>query len=126
ATDCITSDELATTAVNEIRNAITGGAYALDTDANGRIRLVVGTSEGEVSLSSGGIALNSTEDVYHADIQLTVDDSNSQDEYTVIWFLNGTRITSGITSPTIQVIKRSDGTDLVASTPMTEIGTTET
>lgn len=41
---------------NDIRNAITGGAYALDTDANGRIRLVVGTAAGEVTLSGGIIA----------------------------------------------------------------------
>lgn len=43
-------------AANVIRDAITGGAYALDTDANGRIRLVVGTAAGEVTLSGGIIA----------------------------------------------------------------------
>src|SRR5690606_31088067 len=102
-----------------------------------RIRLVVGTAAGEVSLTSGavtvgtnndktGYSLSSAEDVYHADIQITVDDENNQDEYTVVWFLNGARVTSGITSPTIQVIKRSDGTDLVAPTAMSEIGSTET
>ena len=61
-------------------------------------------------------------DVYHADIQFNKD---TDDEYTVTWFKNATRITTGITSPTIQVIKRSDGTDLITSTSMTEIGTTE-
>jgi hypothetical protein len=60
--------------------------------------------------------------VYHADIRVTIDTSN--DEYTITWFKDGVRVTSGITSPTIQVIKRADGTDLVASTAMTQIGST--
>lgn len=44
---------LQTDAVNEIRNAITGGAYALDTDANGRVRVVDGTGAGELDTASG-------------------------------------------------------------------------
>jgi hypothetical protein len=71
-----------------------------------------------------GYTLAASEDVYHANIQLTVDGANTQDEYTVTWFKNGARITSGITSPTIQVVNRSAGTDLVASTAMTQIGST--
>ena len=39
--------------INDIRNAVTGGAYALDTDANGRMRVVDGTGAGEISLTSG-------------------------------------------------------------------------
>jgi hypothetical protein len=60
-------------------------------------------------------------DRYRAEINY-INDTN--DEYSVTWFKNGSRITSGITSPTIQVIKRSDGTDLVASTAMSQIGST--
>lgn len=63
-------------------------------------------------------------DVYHADIEFTSDGINTQDEYTVTWFKNGIRITSGITLPTIQVIRRSNGADLVASSAMTQIGST--
>lgn len=62
------------------------------------------------------------QDVYHADIQLTIDGANTQDEYTITWFNNGARVTSGITLPTIQVVKRSDGTDLIAEDTPTEIG----
>jgi len=65
------------------------------------------------------------ENLYHADIFYQQDDANSQDEYTVTWYKNAERLTSGVTSPTIQVVKRVDGTDLVASTAMTEIGSTE-
>ena len=64
--------------------------------------------------------------IYHADIEFTRDQTNTQDEYNVIWFLDGVPITTGITLPKIQVIKRTDGTDLVAATAMTEIGSTET
>tara|TARA_Y100000310_G_scaffold340705_1_gene437442 strand:+ start:429 stop:1055 length:627 start_codon:yes stop_codon:yes gene_type:complete len=63
-------------------------------------------------------------DLYHADIRIAIDDVNFRDEYTITWFKNGVRITSGITSPTIQVIRRSNGTDLISSTAMTEIGST--
>jgi hypothetical protein len=68
--------------------------------------------------------LASDGNLYHADIELTVDGSNSKDEYTATWFRNGVRVTSGVTSPLIQVIKRVDGTDLVAETSMTQIGST--
>lgn len=60
ATDAIGSSELATTAVNEIRDAITGGAFALDTDANGRIRIVDGTGAGELDTNAGAVILSAT------------------------------------------------------------------
>lgn len=53
-----------------------------------------------------------------------IKDSTNYDRYAVRWFKNLVPITAGITSPTIQVIKGSDGTDLIASTALTEIGTT--
>jgi hypothetical protein len=60
--------------------------------------------------------------VYAAQIDFADDDDNSQDEYGVQWFKNGAPVTSGITVPTIQVIKRADGTDLVAQASMTQVG----
>lgn len=57
AADAIGASELASDAVTEIRNAITGGAYALDTDANGRLRIVDGTGAGEINTNAGAIAL---------------------------------------------------------------------
>ena len=57
AADAIGASELATDAVQEIRNAITGGAYALDTDSNGRVRIVDGTGAGELDTSSGKVLL---------------------------------------------------------------------
>jgi len=66
--------------------------------------------------------LDSSLDIYHADIQFNQDGAN--DEYTATWFKNGVRQASGITVPTLQVVKRSDGTDLIAASAMTEIGST--
>jgi hypothetical protein len=50
--------------------------------------------------------------------------SGTDDAWTAVWFRDGVRIASGLTSPTLQVIKRSDGTDLVAATAMTQVGST--
>lgn len=63
-------------------------------------------------------------DIYTANIEFNLDNTNTKDEYTVTWRKNATILTSGITSPTIQVIKRVDGTNLIASTAMTQIGST--
>jgi hypothetical protein len=65
-------------------------------------------------------------DLYSADIQFTRDQANTQDEYTVTWFKNGVRLTSGITSPSIQAVKRADGSSLITGTAMTQVGTTGT
>ena len=66
----------------------------------------------------------SVSDVYHARIDFNLDENNTQDEYNVMWYKNGVRVTSGITSPTVQVIQRSDGNDLIPATGMTEVGST--
>lgn len=83
--------------------------------------IAVGTDTGELDITAGRVKVD---DIYHADINVAVDAAAPQDEYTVTWFKNGARVTSGISSPTIQVVKRADGTSLVPSTAMTEIGST--
>lgn len=60
-------------------------------------------------------------DVYTAEVWLVDDDNGSTDRYLVQWYKNGALVTSGITDPTINVFKASDGTDLVAETAMTEV-----
>ena len=62
AADCIGSSQLATSGVQEIRNAITGGSYSLDTDANGRIRIVDGTATGDLDTSSGTVTVGTNND----------------------------------------------------------------
>jgi len=82
------------------------------------------TAQDDLDLITGtdGAVLASSQDVYHALIEYTFD--SPVDEYTVTWVKNGQRVLAGITSPTIQVVKRADGTDLVGSTAMTQIGST--
>jgi hypothetical protein len=75
-------------------------------------------------LSKAAMNRISVDDVYYADVVLQIDGANTQDEYTVQWYKNGAPVIHGITTPTIQVVKRADGTDLIASTALTQVGTT--
>jgi len=60
-------------------------------------------------------------DTYQCKVWLFDDNTGTTDRYAVAYFKNGQPITTGITSPTIQIIKASDGTDLIASTALTQI-----
>lgn len=84
--------------------------------------------EGIIVVSSGitnqSFASGAFTPVYYADINYTVDTTNVRDEYTVGWFKNGCPLpSSAISSPTLQVIKRADGTDLIANSSMSFIST---
>lgn len=83
-----------------------------------------GTAATVSSWVNNGITLASSERIYHATIDLALDDDNARDEYTVRYFKDMIRQTSGITSPTIQIVKRADGTNLLAETALTQIGST--
>jgi hypothetical protein len=82
--------------------------------------------------SVGAVAANAINDAavatdmdsYHGKVWV-VKESTTTDHYAVAFFKNGQPVTSGITSPTIQVIKASDGTDLIASSALTQVGSTE-
>lgn len=102
-----------------VYDALVAGSDALQVDVT-----QFGGTNG--TFASGVPAVNLGTDLYHADICFTRDQTNTQDEYTVTWFKNGVRLGSGVTSPTIQVVKRADGTDLVAATAMTQVGLTGT
>lgn len=66
AANAVNASALATDAVNEIRNAITGGAYALSSDANGRVRIVDGTAAGELDTTSGRVEITGTKNTLDA------------------------------------------------------------
>ncbi len=86
--------------------------------ASGRVLLQAtqtGVTIPAVDQVAGSVTLDTSEDIYPADIQLTVDNTNSRDEYTVCWFRNGTVVADGITAATIEVARRSDGTRLIAA-----------
>ena len=77
---------------------------------------------GEVASDVTDIKAEVERDLITADTDFRRD--TSQDEYTIIWRRNEPPVTSGITgTPTIQVQKRADGTDLIAQTAMTAIST---
>jgi hypothetical protein len=63
-------------------------------------------------------------DTYQAKVWLIDDDAGATDRYVAAWFLNAEPVTAGITSPTIRVIAAADGSDLVASTAMVQVGAT--
>lgn len=117
--------------VDEIKSArmaeLDAGNLPSDLDA-----ALADTNELQTDWANGGRldllidAIKAVTDVntYWADLQLHVDAANSQDEYTVVWYKNGIPQTSGLTLVKIQVVKRVDGTDLVAQTAMTQIGST--
>lgn len=87
----------------------------------------VDSSVGAVQANAIADAGVSTDlDTYQAKVDIIDDNTGTTDRYVVCWFKNSQPVLASITVPTIQVWKASDGTDLIASTAMTEIGTTQT
>lgn len=67
------------------------------------------------------VNLQTTIDIYPADISLTTDEATGADEWTVSWFRNGTPLEAvEVTLPTIRVVSRATGADLL-SAPMDPI-----
>ena len=72
--------------------------------------------------TSVGLTATTLAPVYFA--RLAFEQNAGTDKYRVKWYKDGIPQNSGVTSPTIQVIKE-DGTDLVASTAMTDAGSND-
>lgn len=116
ASDTITAAKIAADAITA--GKIADGAIDAATFAAGAINAA--------AIATGAIdddAVAADMDAYAAKIWI-IRDSSTTDRYGVGFFKNGQPVLSGITSPTIQVIKASDGTDLIAVTALTEIGST--
>lgn len=118
-----------TPTVAEIDSVTMPGWYALTLDedttiSEGAVEEPLGLRVTHAGMMPREFEVTIFENVYDADIDFRRDGTNSRDEYTVSWFKNGLPITSGITGAQIQVVKRADGTDLIAATNMTEIGST--
>lgn len=52
------------------------------------------------------------------------DNNGAVDRWLAAWHRNGAPVTTGITVPTLQVVKAADATDLIAASAMTQVGTT--
>lgn len=115
--DLVINIHTAARQIDDLAYPTTSGR-STDVTATGAVGVDFDNVEGTLNAAS----LNADLDTYQAKVTLTDDDGGSADRYEVRWFKNGEVVTSGITSPTIQVIKSSDATDLVASVAMTEIG----
>jgi hypothetical protein len=98
-----------------------------DLQARTPAALVGGRTDASVgAVAAGAItdaAFHADADKYQAKVVLLKDDTGAADRYTVNFFKNGQPVTTGITSPTLQVIKVADGADLIAATALTEVGT---
>lgn len=109
-------------------------ATAINADAITAAKVADGTIDAATfaagAINAAAIADNAIDDAavaadmdgYSAKVWMNKQGSTA-DKYGVVWFKNGQPILSGVTSPTIQVIKSSDGSNLIASTAMTEVGT---
>lgn len=62
--------------------------------------------------------------VYGARVNLVDDNSGTTDRYVVLFMKNGQPLTAGITSPTLQVVKASDGSNLIAAGTLSQIAAT--
>jgi hypothetical protein len=129
----LTADRVQIQIVDSATKAVEDQFFTVYTygDASAKIPLPAALVSGRIDASVGAVAANAITDAsvstdmdsYAAKIWV-IKEGTTADHYAVRWFKNGSPITSGITSPTIQVIKGSDGTDLIASTALTEIGST--
>ena len=69
-----------------------------------------------------GITLASGNFVYYADVRFHKDTSNTRDEWSCQWYRNDGPLGSGaITTPIIQVVNVTTGTDLIASSGMSYV-----
>lgn len=127
STDSFTFDQ-ATDSLEAVRDKQTD----IETDTQDvQGRLPAALTGGRMDANVGSVSANAINDAgvaadmdnYSAKVWV-IKDGTSADRYAVRWYKNLVPITSGITSPTIQVIKASDGTDLIGSTALTEIGST--
>lgn len=83
---------------------------------------ITGVADGSIVAAS----FATDTDTYQAKVDW-IDDNGAgtpADHYVVAWYKNAEPVISGITTPLIQVVKVSDGTDQIAQTAMTQIGAT--
>lgn len=74
--------------------------------------------------SIGKLLVDGIADTYQAKVEVVDDNVGAADRYIISWFKNGEPISAGVTLATIQVVKSSDGTDLIASSAMTIVAGT--
>lgn len=124
----ISKDEAAAAATNdvnptELEATDQKGVYVFtltqaETNAD---RIVISAVSSTQDVFLDPIEIYTDTPIYHADIDLSVDEANTRDEWTITWFMDGIRLTSGLTLIKLQAIKRVDGTNLINDRTMTQI-----
>lgn len=119
-----TEDFDALTGVHHTKIDLTSGS---DYTAGGEFQVVLAAATIDTQTVNAVLAHFSIErygNVYGARVWMVDDDAGTTDRYMVVFMKNGQPITTGITSPEIQVIKASDGTDLIGAVALTQIAST--
>lgn len=105
-------------------SAINAAAIASDAITAAKIAADAITAAKIADAAIDSASLATDMDGYTGKLSVIDDDTGTTDRWVMAWYKNGVPLTAGITSPTIQVVKISDGTDLVASSAMTQVGST--
>lgn len=106
-------------------SSISGDSTAadnLEADYDGTGYTKSNSTIGTVTDVTNGVTLDSSERVYWANVQFERDENAGNDTYTVLFRKDENVVAAGsVSSPTIRVYKESDGSDLVASTSLTQV-----
>ncbi len=100
---------LDTAAINSIRDAITGGAYALDTDTNGRVRVVSGTGAGEIDLDTGAVTVDALTTAGETAIQDEVQDAIEANHLDHLLAVDTGATLPGVSGSVLQDLLEDDG-----------------
>lgn len=99
----------------------TDGYYAFRTHDTNQSNKTIGATLFNVKNGlEASAGVNS--DYYYADIQFMASSTSGTDSYVVNWFKNNLPVATGVTSPTLEVVKYSDGSDVIAASAMNQIG----
>ena len=124
AANSLTASVLAADAVTELQAGLATGTHAANLQA-AVDAILVDTGTSGVAIADGSLTpakFSTGMDVYTAKIWMQDDNAGGVDRYMVAWFKNGAPHRTGITSPTLEVLRVADGTTLIAESAMTQIG----
>jgi hypothetical protein len=144
STDHVTGKEALTLTITASKNGLAFASItptAINERGNGWYDITLSTSHtdtlGPLALHITGTGADPTDCLFHvlsnnlqaaddvnsyqAKTWIFRDTATSVDRYIVAFFKNGQPITTGISSPTIQVIKATDGADLITVVGLTQI-----
>ena len=103
---------------------ISGGFYYIDlssTNMDAQNIAILGTASSSLAYTATVII---DPDIYTSKVSLTVDSVGTSDRWESSWFKNGAPYSPTAGTPQLQVVKSSDGANLIPPTNMTQIAST--